>query len=217
MSLTRLQPATTGRLLALITVAALALSGCTGDTDEPSPTGATEPSQATTATPSPTTATTTAPALADLTVAPGAIGPAQAGMTKDAAMATGLFNADVEVGGEECGRTEPLGWKSEFASSLDVLTSKKGIIVSLGVRDDQPRTAEGLGVGSTLRQVSRVYRDAELTEAGYNQAAVFVNENGRWLAFLFGNDDIDSINPKSTVTLVEVTSGTKPDVMRDGC
>jgi len=137
-------------------------------------------------------------------------------MTRDEALATGLLDTDVDVPGEECGRTEPLGWKPKYASSLDVLTQEDGTVVSLGVRGEQPRTAEGLGVGSTLKDVTAVYETAEMVEAGYGQTGVFVTEGDAWLGFLF-TEDPESIEPTSEVLMLEVTTGTRPDLMRDGC
>ncbi len=197
-------------------VLSLTLAACS-DSSEPEPTPGTSAPTATASTASPTTAPTASPIpLTDLVVEPGAIGPAEAGMGRDEALATGLFDADVEGGAEECERTEPLAWKADYAASLDVLTRDDGTIVSLGVRGEEPRTAEGLGVGSTLRQVSRTYETAEMTEAGYGQTGVFVTDGERWLGFLF-DADVESIGPKAKVTLVEVTRGTRPSLMRDGC
>lgn len=194
------------------------MAACTdsGGTD-PEPTGETVATTSAPTSPSPTTeAAVSLPAVDELLVSPGRIGPVLAGMSRDEALATGLFDADVEVGGEECGRTDPLGWKTAYTSTLDVQATDDGMIVSMGVRGEQPRTADGLGVGSTLRQVSRVYENAEMMEAGFGQTGVFVTEGEKWLGFLFDADP-ESIGPKEKVFLVEVTQGTKPDLMRDGC
>ncbi len=196
----------------------LTLTACSDSSDdEPGPTPSTTSAStsATTATPT-TEPTASLPAVAELTVAPGRIGPVRAGMTRDEALATGLFDEDVPVRGEDCGRDTPLGWKPAYASSLDVLTTEDGTVVSLGVRGDQPRTADGLGVGSTLREVSGAYETAEMTEAGYGQTGVFVTDGDDWLGFLF-DEDTEAVGPTSTVTMVEVTSGTRPTLTRDGC
>lgn len=219
MSVARGSDVRARRLGVLAVAAALALTACTDGDDTPDPTTATPSttatSPATTATPT-TEPTAALPALEELVVAPGRVGPVRAGMTRDEAFDTGLFDADVEVPGEGCGRVDPLAWKSDYASSLDVLTQEDGTVVSLGVRGEQPRTAEALGVGSTLRQVSRAYETAEMTEAGFGQTGIFVTEGDAWLGFLF-NEDLDTVGPKSKVTMLEVTTGTKPDLMRDGC
>jgi hypothetical protein len=224
MSVVRGSVVRSSRLWAITATAALVLTACSDSPDdEPTP-AADTPAATASATPtatspsqSPTTEPPAAlPALDELLVSPGRVGPVLVGMTRQQAIDTGLFEADVEVPGEDCGRVQPLGWKSDYASSLDVLTKDDGTVVSLGIRGEQPRTSDGLGVGSTLRQVSRVHETAELVEAGYGQTGVFVTEGQRWLGYLFDADP-ESIGPKDTVTLVEVTQGTKPDLMRDGC
>ncbi|MCL3836779.1 hypothetical protein [Aeromicrobium duanguangcaii] len=224
MSVVRGSHVRSSRLWVVAVTTALTLAACSDSPDEePSPTpsspSATASPSATTTptTESPTTEPTAAlPGLAELVVAPGRVGPAEVGMSRDEALETGLFEADAQVPGEDCGRVAPLAWKPEYASSLDVLAREDGTIVSLGVRGQQPRTADGLGVGSTLRQVSGVHETAELTEAGYGQTGVFVTEGDRWLGYLFDVDP-DEVGPKDKVVLVEVTQGTRPDLMRDGC
>jgi len=219
MSVARASHRRSSRLGVLAVAATLALTGCSDSPDEtPDATASTASSATPSATtePTPTSEPTALPSIEQLVVAPGRIGPVRVGMTRDEALDTGLFDEDVPVGGEECGRAEPLGWKPDYASSLDVLTKEDGTVVSLGVRGEQPRTADGLGVGSTLRQVSAVYETAEMTEAGYGQTGVFVTEGDAWLGFLF-DENVDAIDSRSKVTMLEVTSGTRPDLMRDGC
>lgn len=218
MSVVRGPVVASSRLWLLAAVTALLLGACS-ESPEETP----DPAASTTSTaPSPTTEAPTSeppaalPSIDELTVAPGVVGPVHTGMSRDDALATGLFDADVEVAGEECGRTQPLGWKPDYASSLDVLTKEDGTVVSLGVRGEQPRTAQGLGVGSTLKEVTGVYETAEMVEAGYGQTGVFVTEGDAWLGFLF-KEDPESIEPTSEVLMVEVTTGTRPDLMRDGC
>lgn len=200
------------RLIAVAAVTVLATAACgTSDGTASGPT-ATTPSASET-----TSATTAPPSLDSLVIAPGAVGAAKAGMTKADALATGLFDADVVVGGDECERTEPLQWKSSFGSAVDVLTTDDGTIASLGVSGPGPKTADGLGIGSTLADVSGVYETAEMLEAGYGQTGVFVNDGtDAWLGFLFDatTDDIEQTSP---ITFIEVTQGSRPDLMRDGC
>ncbi|MTB87449.1 hypothetical protein H9L21_06165 [Aeromicrobium senzhongii] len=224
MSVVRGSHVRSSRLWVVAVATALTLAACSDSPDEepaPSPSSpsatATSSPTATPTTESPTTPAPEAlPPLAELVVSPGRVGPAAAGMTRDEALATGLFEADAPVRGEDCGRVAPLAWKPDYASSLDVLAQEDGTIVSLGVRGEQPRTADGLGVGSTLRQVSGVHETAELTEAGYGQTGVLVTDGDRWLGYLFDADP-ESVGPNDEVVLVEVTQGTKPDLMRDGC
>lgn len=196
----------------LLAAGLIALAGCGTDAD-----GSGDPATPTPTSQAASTPTGTTTAAPDLTVRPGAVGAAKAGMTKTEALATGLFDADVEVDAPEgCGQVQALAWKTPQRSALDVLTSKNGSVVSIGVRGDGPRTADGIGVGSTLQEVSAVYETAEMTEAGYGQTGVFVTDGDAWLGLLF-DADLDTIEPTAKVTFMEVTTGTRPDLIRDGC
>ena len=118
----------------LAAAATLTLTACSDSSDdapEPSPSSASSPSATTSATTAaPTTEPPAAlPSIEELVVAPGRIGAVRTGMTREEAVDTGLFDEDVSIGGEECGRSAPLGWKPDYASSLDVLTTDDGAVV----------------------------------------------------------------------------------------
>lgn len=205
---------------AVLAASLLVLSAC--GTDEPDA----EPTRTTSA-PTPTASPTTSDAPSDLPtssagleLSPGAIGPVTVGMTKAEAEATGLF--DVDVTDDGCGTTAPLTWKAAY-QGVDVQTDPDGTVVSLGVRSaDGPRTSQGFGVGSTFGELLEVY-GGELSapeEAGYGQVGVFVQDNDRWLGYLFGEaESIEALdnNMGLKVTFVEATQGEKPGLMRDGC
>lgn len=164
------------------------------------------------------TPTVTATRLPDqLVLAPGAVGPVKAGMSKAEALATGYFDADVPSEGCEGVRMR-LAWKDDYADSFDVYTLRNGEITSIGILSDSVRTAEGIGKGSTYDEVRAAYPDEQLVEAGYVQSGirVFDLDNGGWLGFLF-NPTVDKIKGDSPVTFVEVTKSAEPDLMRDGC
>jgi hypothetical protein len=173
----------------------------------------------------PTTAATTAttaqpatktPAAGPLVVAPGRVGAAQVGMSKSQAAATGLFNTDVDFGADDCRGVQPLQWKKAFGS-VDVLTDDSGSITSMGVTQGGPETAKGIGVGSSLGEVMAAYPDlSSISEAGFDQAGAYLSSNSLWLGFLFDVKAI-GITDESKVTFMEVTRGSKPDLIRDGC
>ncbi len=193
------------RTLAGTAALILVLAGC-GGSDEPTPPG-------TTSTPSATT--TTAPTEpAEFVVRPGSIGGVSVGITKEQAVATGLFDADVE-GAAGC--TFELRWKKEY-DGVDVLTDEDGNITSLGVRKGGPKTSAGVGIGSTLAEIQAAYPDAsEPAELGFGQAGVIHTLGDDHIGFLFGDTTVNSVKPVSEVTFMEVTSGDEPELMRSGC
>lgn len=149
-----------------------------------------------------------------LRIIPGAVGPVQAGMSKQAAYATGYFDADVSV--PACNRTDDLAWKAGYSEQLDVRTHDDGSVSAIGVRGGGPRTRSGLGVGSTYESVQGVLGDVPPEAAGFDQTGLFVSEGAGWIGFLF-NATPDAVQPTDTVTFIEVTSGERPGLTRSGC
>jgi hypothetical protein len=161
---------------------------------------------------------TDVPAVAaDFVIAPGAVGVVQAGMSKTDALATGLFDADVKAPVEGCADS-PLVWKANYADYFDVQTLGNGEIASIGVRKQGPVTKDGLGVGSSVADVQASVEDGTPVEAGYGQSGLFDydGQTGRWIGYLF-DPAVDDLEDTDTVTFVEVTKGSQPGLMRDGC
>jgi hypothetical protein len=185
-----------------------------GDDETPAAATTTATSVVTTATTAPPA--TKAPTAGPLVVAPGRVGAAQVGMSKSQAAATGLFDTDVDFGADDCRGVQPLQWKKAFGS-VDVLTDDSGAITSMGVTQGGPETAKGIGVGSSLGEVMAAYPDlSPVAEAGFDQAGAYLSSNNLWLGFLFDVKAI-GITDESKVTFMEVTRGSKPDLIRDGC
>ncbi len=200
------------RMLGTVAVLVLFTAGCgSGPTSE----GNDPTVEQTSASPEATPETTAPPAdSSDLVVTPGKVGDVKAGMTKEEALATGFFDADVE-GVEGC--TFALQWKKQF-EGVDVLTREDGSIGSLGVTKGGPKTAEGVGVGSTLADVKAAYLDLSgVKEAGFDQAGVFHTVGDDHIGFLFGEATPATITDSSKVSFMEVTSGKLPELMRSGC
>ncbi len=200
------------RMLGTIVVLVLFTAGCgSGPTSE----GNDPTVEQTSASPEATPETTASPEdSSDLVVAPGKVGDVKAGMTKEEALATGFFDADVD-GVEGC--TFALQWKKQF-EGVDVLTREDGSIGSLGVTKGGPRTVEGIGVGSTLAEVKAAYLElSDVKAAGFDQAGVFHTVGDDHIGFLFGEATPATITDSSKVSFIEVTSGKLPELMRSGC
>lgn len=189
---------------ALVLIAAL--GACTSDGSSPVGTPPTM---------EPPTPESTASTAADLTIGFGSLGPARIGMTKQEALATGLFKTGNPAPVDGCPEP-PLLWKAAF-EGVDVLTDPKGTIVSLGISAKGPATADGIGVGSTLADLKQAY-GAQLSgpsDAGYGQSGAYVTKSDQWIGFLF-NPVPTQTKDSTPVTFIELTKG-KPDLMRDGC
>lgn len=202
------------RFVVAAAVVLLVAAGCT-DADppnDPDPTS-TEP----TSEPSPNpSATPTVVAPEDLVVELGAIGPARAGMSKADALKTGLFDADVPPPVEGCDPF-PLQWKETY-EGVDVLTRDDGSISSLGAFEGGPKTAEGIGYGSTLEDLMQAYPNlSPVVDAGFNQAGAYEFTDDEFIGFLFGDATVSSIKGSSKITFIEVTVGEKPGLIRSGC
>ncbi len=197
--------------------ALLVLSGCgSDDPKEPEKTVA-SPSPQPSATSEPTESPTTpAPQATKLVVKPGAVGPVRAGMSKADALETGLFDSDVPPPVEGCPNF-PLKWKKQY-QGVDVLTRDDGSISSIGVFKNGPKTAKGIGYGSTLDDLVKAYPNlSPIVDAGFNQAGAYEFTDTEFIGFLFGDATFSSIKGTSKITFIEVTVGDKPDLIRDGC
>ncbi len=193
------------RLRAGAVVAIMLVAGACGGSDsspEESPTGS---------------GASTEPAGHELIAAPGAIGPVLAGMSVEEAEATGLFEPRVSADDDPCKETNPpIQWKSPHTEILMVFVDReKDTITSLGIRD-LVKTATGVGVGSTLKEVRAAYPDATVEESEALGSTIFRQDGDKWLGLAF-NETPEEIKDDSTVVFMEVSRGTKPSVYLSGC
>ncbi|GAA3536617.1 hypothetical protein AFL01nite_11190 [Aeromicrobium flavum] len=154
-------------------------------------------------------------ALAIGDVVPGAIEPILVGTPVDDAVATGLVERDDS--GKVCEGTRYV-WAGDLADGFDLQVRPDGTIASLGMRKDGAETAQGISVGNSYGFLRRAYGTAlsDPEEAGYSQTGLFVREGSRWIGFLF-DENPERLSDGARITMVEVTEGDKPSLMRDGC
>lgn len=207
----------------------LAACGTTGTTGSGTPTSApvtssqtatpSTPASSTPASSTPTPSTpspsTGVPTAASLRVAPGRVGRAVVSMSEQQALATGYFVHVDPSSSSTCATTpSTLTWREPLSGVLRVGTTSGGAIASMTVRAAGPTTSRGLGVGSTLAQVSAVYETARLTEAGHHQTGVFVSDGRAWLGFLFDQNPAD-VARTDKVVLMQVTRSELPTLIAD--
>ena len=198
-------------------LAALALlTACNNSTLDPaaSPTTDTPPAMS----PAPSEPAGGTPKSADdLVIDEGEVGPVSIGMSKEDALATGLFDAENAPVVDGC-PAPPLTWKAPFKDAVDILLKEDGTVATMGVSKKGPHTEDGIGVGSTLAELKAAEGD-DLTgpeAAGYGQSGAFMEDDGAWIGFLFDAAP-NAVKDDSAITFIEVSKGNKPGLMRDGC
>ncbi len=193
------------KLRASFAIAALLFAGACGGSDSPSTKSTKAPS------PTPSGSASAAP----LVVAPGRVGPVQVGMTVDEANATGLFEPFEETADDPCKEfNPPIQWKAPNHESL-LIRVEDGKVTALGIKEG-PKTAKGVGVGSTFGDVKAAYPDAKAEQSQGFGSTVYRKDGDQWLGMGF-DEDPDKIEDSSKLLYMEVTVGSKPATFRDGC
>jgi len=209
------------RTLVAAVAALLVLTGCGSDDPPTAEETTASPSQESSTTAEPTVEPTAGPsgppAPADLVIEPGRVGLAVVGMSKDDAAKTGMFDVDLPPPVDGC-PPYPLQWKKQY-KGIDVLTAEDESISSIGVSEGGPRTAKGIGAGSTLGELTKAYPNlSPVVDAGFSQAGAYeYNDQDEFIGFLFGETTATTIKKSSKITFIEVTTGSKPDLIRSGC
>ncbi|HUQ00029.1 MAG TPA: hypothetical protein VM093_06155 [Aeromicrobium sp.] len=148
----------------------------------------------------------------DLTIAPGSLGPAKAGMTKREALDTGLFSQQKFDPSEKC-KASALKWKKQY-KNVEVHTDAAGTIRSLRVVGPGAKTQFGTQVGSDLADVRGSYSSALHGPSKRDRihSVGFVQKGDAWMGFLFEDDPDDEV--LDPIAMIELTKGTKPQLRR---
>ena len=182
----------------------LVVSACGGDSSS----GQAEPS----ASESPAAAEN--PAETELVIAPGRIGPVEAGMTVEEAEATGVLEPIKATGDEPC-PPPSLRWKAPNTNKLDLM-DHDGKIDVLGSRSAEFKTEKGIGVDSTLDELEAAYPDAKVVQSPALGSLVYRQDGNKWLAIAF-NEFPKELKGSSKVIYLEVAVDEKPIAYPDGC
>jgi len=156
---TRSVPARPARLggCAIVLATALALTGCVGGPDDratPTPSASASPSASATGTPA-------KPDFEDLVVSPAGLGPLEVGAPADS---TGMLRYFPDY----CSRVDGAGrsaggrWQNTYVPRgkprpFGVDVSKDGKILRIDIIDPSLRTAEGIGLGTTVEKLLTTY------------------------------------------------------------
>jgi hypothetical protein len=146
---------------------------------------------------------------------PGAFEPVKAGMSIQEAIDTGFIERDPKR--EEACEGSFWKWKGQLAAGLDVIVNDKRV-VSLGMSKDGLETPEGISIGNSYGAVDATYGDKleGPVRLDYGNAGVFLRAGTNWIGFAFDNEP-GRLADNSRVTFIEVSSGNRPGLLRDGC
>jgi hypothetical protein len=108
-------------------------------------------------------------------------------------------------------------WAGQLSEGLYVSASQEGTIMALGTDKDGLETADGIGVGNTLRALKATYGEflAQVRTDDQGLGWVFVKQGDRWLAFSLG--PADQVTDASRVDFIEVGRGDVLHHFSDAC
>ncbi|MFL6090230.1 MAG: hypothetical protein ACJ71Z_08830 [Aeromicrobium sp.] len=149
-------------------------------------------------------------------IVPGGLQPVMAGASVQDAIATGFIEPDPKRS-ESCEGTF-WKWKGQLADGFDILVGADERVTSLGLRKDGLETAEGISVGNSYGALKKTYGDRLQgpERMDYGQAGAFLQDDDKWIGFSMDNKP-GKLDDSSHIAFIEVTSGQRPSLVRDGC
>jgi hypothetical protein len=149
-------------------------------------------------------------------VVPGAFEPVRVGTSIQQAIDAGFMEQDPQR--EEACEGAFWKWKGQWSQGLDVVVDDDEQISALGMSKDGLETPEGISIGNSYAAVDKTYGDRleGPVRMDSGQAGVFLHDGDNWVGFLFDNQP-GQLADTSRVVFVEVTSGNRPGLLRDGC
>jgi hypothetical protein len=150
-------------------------------------------------------------------VVPGAFGPVRAGMSIADAVNTGFIERDPTNRGGGC-EGSYWRWKGQLSEGLDIIVGPDKKVASLGMTKDGLETAEGISIGNSYGALKKTYGDRLQgpERMDYGQAGTFLRDGNDWIGFGMDNKP-GQLADSSRIAFIEVTSGNRPGLIRDGC
>lgn len=143
----------------------------------------------------------------------GGIEPVTVGKRVSSYIRQGYLVADPDP---PCGGNHWL-WNQQFSKGLYVSASQDGIITALGTDKEGLETADGIGVGSSLRALKATYGEflAPVRTDDQGEGWVSVKEGDGWFAFSLG--PAQQVTDASRVRFIEVGKGDVLHHFSDAC
>lgn len=149
-------------------------------------------------------------------VVPGSFGPVRAGASIQQTVEAGYMERDPQR--EQACEGTFWRWKGQWSQGLDVIVGADRQILSLGMSRAGLETPEGISIGNSYAAVDRTYgeRLEGPVRMEYGQAGVFLRVGDDWVGFGFDNEP-GRLTDGSRVAFIEVATGNRPGLLRDGC
>ena len=147
---------------------------------------------------------------------PGAFTPVRAGANIQQAVDAGYMERDPQR--EQACEGTFWKWKGQWSQGLDVIVGADRQILSLGMSRAGLETPEGISIGNSFGALVETYGDRLQgpVRMDYGQAGAFLRDGRAWIGFGMDNQP-GRLTDDSRIAFIEVSRGTRPGLLRDGC